>query len=71
MPVCPCVLTLACMLLLFLPFSLLWEQLTGREHLLFYGRLKNLERRELQEAVVESLKSVNLFAGGVRQDGMR
>jgi len=27
--------------------SLLWGQLTGREHLLFYGRLKNLKGPEL------------------------
>jgi len=26
---------------------LLWGQLTAREHLLFYGRLKNLSREEL------------------------
>ncbi|CAL5374698.1 unnamed protein product [Camellia sinensis] len=34
--------------------DLLWESLTGREHLYFYG-----------SAVEESLKSVNLFSGGV------
>ncbi|CAI5478818.1 unnamed protein product [Closterium sp. Yama58-4] len=45
--------------------DLLWEQLTGREHLLFYGRLKNLRGQELKEAVEKSLKSVNLLAGGV------
>ncbi|CAN1262535.1 ABC transporter A family member 6 [Linum perenne] len=39
-------------------YSLLWETLTGREHLLFYGRLKNL-------AVEDSLRSLNLFNGGV------
>ncbi|CAI5987773.1 unnamed protein product [Closterium sp. NIES-64] len=31
--------------------DLLWEQLTGREHLLFYGRLKNLRGQELKDAV--------------------
>ncbi|XP_040870601.1 ABC transporter A family member 7 [Glycine max] len=46
-------------------FSLLWESLTGREHLLFYGRLKNLKGSALTQAVEESLKSVNLFHGGV------
>ncbi|KAJ4824172.1 hypothetical protein Tsubulata_011903 [Turnera subulata] len=45
--------------------DLLWETLTGREHLLFYGRLKNLKGAELEQAVEESLKSVNLFNGGV------
>ncbi|KAJ0240334.1 ABC transporter A family member 7 [Hirschfeldia incana] len=45
--------------------DLLWETLTGREHLLFYGRLKNLKGFELKQAVEESLKSVNLFHGGV------
>ncbi|KAL5975477.1 hypothetical protein ACLOJK_019799 [Asimina triloba] len=56
---------------------LLWETLTGREHLLFYGRLKNLKGSALThsqdiekdvdqgKAVEESLKSVNLFHGGV------
>ncbi|CAH2064992.1 unnamed protein product [Thlaspi arvense] len=45
--------------------DLLWETLTGREHLLFYGRLKNLKGSDLNQAVEESLKSVNLFRGGV------
>ncbi|GFZ12086.1 ABC2 homolog 6 [Actinidia rufa] len=45
--------------------DLLWENLTGREHLLFYGRLKNLKGSALVRAVEESLKSVNLFHGGV------
>ncbi|XP_058110844.1 ABC transporter A family member 7 [Magnolia sinica] len=51
--------------------DLLWETLTGREHLLFYGRLKNLKGSALTNAVEESLKSVNLFHGGVgdRQSG--
>ncbi|KAI3974196.1 hypothetical protein MKX01_033447, partial [Papaver californicum] len=44
---------------------LLWEILTGREHLMFYGRLKNLKGAALTQAVEESLKSVNLFHGGV------
>ncbi|KAL7618740.1 hypothetical protein Lser_V15G00407 [Lactuca serriola] len=35
------------------------------EHLLFYGRLKNLKGTSLTQAVEESLKSVNLFNGGV------
>ncbi|XP_048138720.1 ABC transporter A family member 7-like isoform X2 [Rhodamnia argentea] len=45
--------------------DLLWETLTGREHLLFYGRLKNLKGSVLTQAVEESLKSVNLFNSGV------
>ncbi|KAF3783031.1 ABC transporter A family member 7, partial [Nymphaea thermarum] len=45
--------------------DLIWETLTGREHLLFYGRLKNLKGSALTHAVEESLKSVNLFNGGV------
>ncbi|TVU06174.1 hypothetical protein EJB05_49373, partial [Eragrostis curvula] len=45
--------------------DLLWETLTGREHLLFYGRLKNLKGTELMKAVDDSLRSVNLFYGGV------
>ncbi|KAF9625405.1 hypothetical protein IFM89_022390 [Coptis chinensis] len=31
--------------------NLLWERLTGREHLLFYGRLKNLKGAALTEGV--------------------
>ncbi|KAK9049056.1 hypothetical protein SSX86_031977 [Deinandra increscens subsp. villosa] len=45
--------------------DLLWETLSGREHLIFYGRLKNLKGSTLTQAVEESLKSVNLFNGGV------
>ncbi|KAF8399432.1 hypothetical protein HHK36_015297 [Tetracentron sinense] len=45
--------------------DLLWETLTGREHLQFYGRLKNLKGAALTQAVEESLKSVNLYHGGV------
>ncbi|XP_074316993.1 ABC transporter A family member 8-like [Silene latifolia] len=45
--------------------NLLWETLTGREHLLFYGRLKNLWGAALKEAVEKSLKNLNLCYGGV------
>ncbi|KAM3307861.1 ABC transporter A family member 7 isoform X2 [Capsicum chacoense] len=45
--------------------DLLWDTLTGREHLLFYGRLKNLSGAALSEAVEKSLKSFNLSQGGV------
>ncbi|XP_044962701.1 ABC transporter A family member 8-like [Hordeum vulgare subsp. vulgare] len=44
--------------------DLLWETLTGREHLLFYGRMKNFTGAALMKAVEESLKSVNLFHCG-------
>ncbi|XP_024530471.1 ABC transporter A family member 8 isoform X2 [Selaginella moellendorffii] len=45
--------------------DLIWELLTGREHLLFYGRLKSLKGSALENAVQASLKSVGLFNGGV------
>ncbi|PHT88046.1 Pentatricopeptide repeat-containing protein, mitochondrial [Capsicum annuum] len=45
--------------------GLLWEKLSGREHILFYGMLKNLKGAVLTQAVDESLESVNLFQGGV------
>ncbi|XP_072979542.1 ABC transporter A family member 7-like [Typha angustifolia] len=51
--------------------DLLWETLTGREHLLFYGRLKDLKGAALLQAVEESLKSVNLFYGGVGDKQVR
>lgn len=44
--------------------DLLWEGLTGREHLLFYGRLKNLGGDGLKRAVDDGLRSVNLFDVG-------
>ncbi|DBA88861.1 TPA: hypothetical protein ACH3X2_000106 [Trebouxia sp. C0005] len=42
--------------------DLLWESLTGREHLLFYARLHALKGRKLSDAVTEGLRSVNLLA---------
>ncbi|KAF3322079.1 ABC transporter A family member 7 [Carex littledalei] len=51
--------------------DLLWESLTGQEHLLFYGRLKNLKGDALTKAVNESLKNVNLFYGGVGDKQVR
>jgi ABC-type multidrug transport system ATPase subunit len=55
--------------------NLLWETLTPREHLNFYGRLKGLTGKKLTAAVDDVLKSVNLvdvknkrcgkFSGGV------
>eukprot|EP01028_Stygiella_incarcerata_P010728 TRINITY_DN570_c0_g1_i2.p1 TRINITY_DN570_c0_g1~~TRINITY_DN570_c0_g1_i2.p1 ORF type:complete len:852 (+),score=194.99 TRINITY_DN570_c0_g1_i2:85-2640(+) len=40
--------------------DILWNDQTGREHLLFYGRLKGLEGDELQRAVDQRLHDVNL-----------
>jgi len=55
----------------------IWGSLTAREHLLFYGRLKNLEADGLEEAISEALASVNLlpniddqaetFSGGMKR----
>ncbi|DBA85809.1 TPA: hypothetical protein ACH3X1_005361 [Trebouxia sp. C0004] len=42
--------------------DLLWESLTGREHLLFYARLHALKGQGLSDAVTEGLRSVNLLA---------
>lgn len=58
--------------------NLLWEDLSAREHLLFYARLKNLQGEELQIAVEKGLQSVNLhgdvsnkkvktFSGGMKR----
>lgn len=49
--------------------NLLWECLTGREHLNFYGRLRNLRGRALSQAVEDSLRSVNLLQDGDKQAG--
>lgn len=49
--------------------DLLWEQLTGEEHLLFYGRLKGFKGEELKEAVRAGLQSVNLLNVGTKQAG--
>ncbi|XP_078158753.1 ABC transporter A family member 8-like [Carex rostrata] len=51
--------------------DLLWETLTGREHLLFYGRLKNLAGDALTQAVEGALKRLNLFNGGVGDKQVR
>lgn len=40
--------------------DLLWADLTGPEHLYFYGRLKNLRGKELDDQVEYWLKQVNL-----------
>lgn len=45
--------------------NLLWQTLTAREHLIFYAQLKKLNSDELESAVENALKSVNLLNGGV------
>jgi len=40
--------------------NLLWDDLTGTEHLLFYGRLKGLTGKILKQAVLDGLRQVNL-----------
>eukprot|EP00003_Mantamonas_plastica_P028868 TRINITY_DN672_c0_g1_i2.p1 TRINITY_DN672_c0_g1~~TRINITY_DN672_c0_g1_i2.p1 ORF type:complete len:927 (-),score=322.82 TRINITY_DN672_c0_g1_i2:32-2431(-) len=40
--------------------NILWDDLTGEEHLLFYGRLKNLSGDELSKEVQHCLGQVNL-----------
>jgi len=57
--------------------DVMWETLTARQHMLFYGRLKNLQGPELEGAVREGLKQVNLlhvvdepagtFSGGMKR----
>jgi len=42
-------------------FDILWETLTAEEHLLFFGRLRNLEKERLQMEVDSLLKRVNLY----------
>jgi ABC-type multidrug transport system ATPase subunit len=51
--------------------NLLWPRLTAREHLLFYGRLKNLKGDGLHAAVQSGLRSVNLWNGGVADKEVR
>ena len=51
--------------------DLLWETLTGQEHLLFYGRLKNLKGEQLANAVYDSLKSVNLLNDAIGDKQVR
>lgn len=57
--------------------NLLWESLTAREHLFFFGRLKGLTGQDLNEAVTSALRAVNLlvevdkkvlaFSGGMKR----
>lgn len=41
--------------------NVLWDDLTGPEHLEFYGRLKNLTGKELKQQVRYWLEQVNLW----------
>ncbi|CAD7700725.1 unnamed protein product [Ostreobium quekettii] len=45
--------------------DLLWGDLTGREHLTFYGRLKNLHGADLEDSIESLLKTLNLWSDGV------
>ena len=57
--------------------DILWDLLSPREHLTFYGQLKNLHGTELEEEIKTSLKAVNLldvintrsgtFSGGMKR----
>ena len=40
--------------------NLLWDGLTGREHLLFYGRLKGLRGKQLNKSTDKILRRLNL-----------
>ena len=40
--------------------NILWLTLSARQHLLFYGRLKNLRGADLEDAVDKALAAVNL-----------
>lgn len=41
--------------------NVLWDDLTGAEHLYFFGRLKGLTGKSLKEAVRTSLEGVRLW----------
>jgi ABC-type lipoprotein export system ATPase subunit len=49
--------------------DLLWETLTAREHLSFYGRLKGLQGVPLKQAVDKALEDVNLYEVGDKEAG--
>ena len=42
-------------------YDILWENLTGFEHLQFYGRLRNLKGKELKKQAHALLKKLNLY----------
>ena len=39
--------------------DILWDTLTARQHMIFYGRLKNVNGAALNEAVVNGLKQAS------------
>jgi len=41
--------------------DILWDNLTGKEHLEFYGRIKNLKGKELKRQIKSILQKVNLY----------
>jgi len=41
--------------------DILWDNLTGKEHLEFYGRIRNLHGDELKHQIATILKKVNLY----------
>jgi len=57
--------------------DILWERLTARAHMQFYGALKNLTGKELEQAVLNGLRMVQLlnwidqkvstFSGGMKR----
>jgi len=47
--------------------DILWDKLTGKEHLEFYGRIKNLQGKELDQQVAKLLKQVNLYEARNKQ----
>jgi len=49
--------------------DLLWETLTAREHMQFYGKLKQLDGEELEQAIESGLRSVNLWSVADKQAG--
>ena len=42
-------------------FDILWEELSAKEHLYFYGRLRNIPKEVLPSATDKVLKKLNLY----------
>jgi ABC-type multidrug transport system ATPase subunit len=42
-------------------YDILWETMTGREHLQFFGKLRNLQGKVLEEMSDAILKRFNLY----------
>ncbi len=49
--------------------DVIWEDLTGREHLQFYGRLKGMEGKDLDAVVNYRLQQVDLLDAGNKKAG--